>query len=224
MDTTLFAHCSSRRAGLRLKIFYFVWCGSLIPLTKVIVHVQWEFYGTLNFTSELVLCSVINFLVQYFRSLKCYDKKCIFCIEFFIDSAGFVHSLGRDLTITSFQAYEIRVSHFYQLKQQNFLFTVGVSFLTYGSIWHLCIKSNQVFFNFDKLYKSKWQMCTNLLLGNYLTHTHTHSYITWTAATMDSCFTLCFQANFKLKYLAGTCTCTPTMKYTSSPPQKNQQQ
>ncbi|CAH3015308.1 unnamed protein product, partial [Porites evermanni] len=41
------------------------------------------------------------------------------------DSAGFVHFLGRDLTITSFQAYEIRVSHFYQLKQQNFLFTVG---------------------------------------------------------------------------------------------------
>ena len=78
LDTTLFAHCSSRRAGLRLKIFYFVWCGSLIPLTKVIVHVQWEFHGTLNFTSELVICSVINFLVQYFRSLKCYDKKCIF--------------------------------------------------------------------------------------------------------------------------------------------------
>ena len=100
-------------------------------------------------------------------------KNVFFCIEFFIDSAGFVHFLGRDLTITSFQAYEIRVSHFYQLKQQNFLFTVGVSFLTYGSIWHLCIKSNQVFFNFDKLYKSKWQMCTNLLLGNYLTHTHT---------------------------------------------------
>ena len=88
-------------------------------------------------------------------------KKCIFCIEFFIDSAGFVHSLGRDLTITSFQAYEIRVSHFYQLKQQNFLFTVGVSFLTYVSIWHLCIKSNQVFFNLDKFHKSKWQMCTN---------------------------------------------------------------
>ena len=100
-------------------------------------------------------------------------KNVFFCIEFFIDSAGFVHFLGRDLTITSFQAYEIRVSHFYQLKQQNFLFTVGVSFLTYGSIWNLCIKSNQVFFNFDKLYKSKWQMCTNLLLGNYLTHTHT---------------------------------------------------
>ena len=100
-------------------------------------------------------------------------KNVYFCIEFFIDSAGFVHFLGRDLTITSFQAYEIRVSHFYQLKQQNFLFTVGVSFLTYVSIWNLCIKSNQVFFNFDKLYKSKWQMCTNLLLGNYLTHTHT---------------------------------------------------
>ena len=57
-------------------------------------------------------------------------KDVFFGIEFFIDSAGFVHSLGRDLTITSFQAYEIRVSHFYQLKQQNFLFTVGVSFLT----------------------------------------------------------------------------------------------
>lgn len=41
------------------------------------------------------------------------------------DSAGFVHFLGRDLTITSFQAYEMRVSHFYQLKQQNILFTVG---------------------------------------------------------------------------------------------------
>ena len=145
-------------------------------------------------------------------------KNVFFCIEFFIDSAGFVHSLGRDLTITSFQAYEIRVSHFYQLKQQNFLFTVGVSFLTYVSIWNLCIKSNQVFFNFDKLYKSKWQMCTNLLLGNYLTHTHTHSYINWTAAAMDSFFTLCFEANFKVKYPAGTCTCTPTMKYTSSPP------
>ena len=61
-------------------------------------------------------------------------KNVFFCIEFFIDSTGFVHSLGRDLTITSFQAYEIRVSHFYQLKQQNFLFTVGVSFLTYVSI------------------------------------------------------------------------------------------
>ena len=100
-------------------------------------------------------------------------KNVFFCIEFFIDSAGFVHFLGRDLTITSFQAYEIRVSHFYQLKQQNFLFTVGVSFLTYVSIWHLCIKSNQVFFNCDKLHKSKWQMCTYLLLGNYLTQTHT---------------------------------------------------
>ena len=88
-------------------------------------------------------------------------KNVFFCIEFFIDSAGFVHFLGRDLTITSFQAYEIRVSHFYQLKQQNFLFTVGVSFLTYLSIWNLCIKSNQVFFNFDKIHKSKWQMCTN---------------------------------------------------------------
>ncbi|XP_022806826.1 vacuolar protein sorting-associated protein 11 homolog [Stylophora pistillata] len=41
------------------------------------------------------------------------------------DSAGFIHFLGRDLTITSFQAYEMRVSHFYQLKQQNILFTVG---------------------------------------------------------------------------------------------------
>ena len=88
-------------------------------------------------------------------------KNVFFCIEFFIDSAGFVHFLGRDLTITSFQAYEIRVSHFYQLKQQNFLFTVGVSFLTYVSIWNLCIKNNQVFFNFDKIHKSKWQMCTN---------------------------------------------------------------
>ena len=48
-----------------------------------------------------------------------------FCI--LTDSAGFVHFLGRDLTITSFQAYEMRVSHFYQLKQQNILFTVGVS-------------------------------------------------------------------------------------------------
>ena len=142
-------------------------------------------------------------------------KNVFFCIEFFIDSAGFVHFLGRDLTITSFQAYEIRVSHFYQLKQQNFLFTVGVSFqLTFNSIWHLCIKSNQVFFNFDKLYKSKWQMCTNLLRGAQLpyTHTHTHSYITWTVAAMGSCFTLHFQANFKVKYPAGTCTCTPTMK------------
>ena len=88
-------------------------------------------------------------------------KNVFFGIEFFIDSAGFVHFLGRDLTITSFQAYEIRVSHFYQLKQQNFLFTVGVSFLTYVSIWNLCIKNNQVFFNFDKIHKSKWQMCTN---------------------------------------------------------------
>ena len=35
---------------------------------------------------------------------------------------------------------------------------------------------------------------------------------------MDSCFTLRFQANFKVKYPAGTCTCTPTMKFTSSPP------
>ena len=144
-------------------------------------------------------------------------KNVFFCIEFFIDSAGFVHFLGRDLTITSFQAYEIRVSHFYQLKQQNFLFTVGVSFLTYVSIWHLCIKSNQVFFNFDKLYKSKWQMCTNLLLGNYLTHTHTATSTEqrqpWTAF-----LPFVFQANFKVKYPAGTCTCTPTMKYTSSPP------
>ncbi|XP_074607896.1 vacuolar protein sorting-associated protein 11 homolog isoform X1 [Acropora palmata] len=41
------------------------------------------------------------------------------------DSSGFVHFLSRDLTITSFKAYEIRVSHFYQLKQQNILFTVG---------------------------------------------------------------------------------------------------
>ena len=105
-------------------------------------------------------------------------KNVFFCIEFFIDSAGFVHFLGRDLTITSFQAYEIRVSHFYQLKQQNFLFTVGVSFqLTFNSIWHLCIKSNQVFFNFDKLYKSKWQMCTNLLRGAQLPYTHTHTQL-----------------------------------------------
>ena len=144
-------------------------------------------------------------------------KNVFFCIEFFIDSAGFVHFLGRDLTITSFQAYEIRVSHFYQLKQQNFLFTVGVSFLTYVSIWHLCIKSNHVFFNFDKLYKSKWQMCTNLLLGNYPTHTHTatsaEQWQPWTAF-----LPFVFQANFKVKYPAGTCTCTPTMKYTSSPP------
>ncbi|XP_068706072.1 vacuolar protein sorting-associated protein 11 homolog isoform X2 [Montipora foliosa] len=41
------------------------------------------------------------------------------------DSSGFVHFLCRDLTITSFKAYEIRVSHFFQLKQQNILFTVG---------------------------------------------------------------------------------------------------
>lgn len=108
----------------------------------------------LNFTSELM--HIINFLVQYFGSLKCYDKNFILCIEFFTDSAGFVHFLGRDLTITSFEAYEIRVSHFCQLKQQNFLFTVGVSFkLTKNSIWHLCIKSNQVFSNLDKHDKSK---------------------------------------------------------------------
>ena len=46
------------------------------------------------------------------------------------DSSGFVHFLCRDLTITSFKAYEIRVSHFFQLKQQNILFTVGVSEFT----------------------------------------------------------------------------------------------
>lgn len=144
-------------------------------------------------------------------------RNLFFCIEFFIDSAGFVHFLGRDLTITSFQAYEIRVSHFYQLKQQNFLFTVGVSFkLTFNSIWHLCIKSNQVFFNLDKLHKNKWQMCTNFLPGHYLTHAH--GFITWAVTAMDSCFAHCFQANFKLRYPAGTCTCTctPRMKYPSS--------
>jgi len=151
-------------------------------------------------------------------------RNLFFCIELFIDSAGFVHFLSRDLTITSFQAYEIRVSHFHQLKQQNFLFTVGVSFkLTFNSIWHLCIKSNQVFFNLHKLHKSKLQMCTNLLHvpGHYLRHAH--RFITWAVAAMDSCFAHLFQANFKVKYPAGTCTCTPTTKYTTSkqpPPQK----
>ena len=61
------------------------------------------------------------FFVLYCAVIKVFG----FCI--LTDSAGFVHFLGRDLTITSFQAYEMRVSHFYQLKQQNILFTVGVS-------------------------------------------------------------------------------------------------
>ena len=66
---------------------------------------------------------VFVFVFLYSAVIKVFG----FCI--LTDSTGFVHFLGRDLTITSFQAYEMRVSHFYQLKQQNILFTVGVSAL-----------------------------------------------------------------------------------------------
>ena len=44
----------------------------------------------------------------------------------FGDIEGYLYFLSRQLELTSFKAYEIRVSHMYQLKQHNILVTIGV--------------------------------------------------------------------------------------------------
>lgn len=43
----------------------------------------------------------------------------------FGDTEGAVHMLNRDLDLISFRAYELRVSHLYQLKQHNIIVSVG---------------------------------------------------------------------------------------------------
>ena len=46
----------------------------------------------------------------------------------FGDFEGSLYFVSRDLEVTTFHAYEIRVSHLYQLKQHNILVSIGVSF------------------------------------------------------------------------------------------------
>ena len=46
----------------------------------------------------------------------------------FGDYEGNLYFLTRDLGMVSFRAYGIRVSHLVQLRQHNFLISVGVSF------------------------------------------------------------------------------------------------
>ena len=48
----------------------------------------------------------------------------------FGDHDGNLHFVSRQMELTSFRAYEIRVSHLYQMKQHNVLVSVGVR-LTY---------------------------------------------------------------------------------------------
>ncbi|PIK39430.1 putative vacuolar protein sorting-associated protein 11-like [Apostichopus japonicus] len=43
----------------------------------------------------------------------------------FGDTEGAIHMLSRDLDLVSFRAYELRVSHLYQLKQHNIIVSVG---------------------------------------------------------------------------------------------------
>ena len=45
----------------------------------------------------------------------------------FGDHDGNLHFIDRDLQMSSFKAYILRVTHLYQLKQHNILITVGVS-------------------------------------------------------------------------------------------------
>lgn len=45
----------------------------------------------------------------------------------FGDHDGYLHMLNRELQINSFKAYEIRVSHLFQMKQHNLLISIGVS-------------------------------------------------------------------------------------------------
>ena len=44
-----------------------------------------------------------------------------------LDSDGLVYLLHRDLSVTSYRAYQCRVSHLVQLKQQNVIVSIGVS-------------------------------------------------------------------------------------------------
>lgn len=43
------------------------------------------------------------------------------------DAEGTLYFINRHLELTSFKAYELNVSHLYQLKQHNILVSVGVS-------------------------------------------------------------------------------------------------
>ena len=54
----------------------------------------------------------------------------------FGDHEGTLYFLNRQLELTSFHAYEIRVSHLYQMKQHNILVSIGVC-IKVTNIWHL---------------------------------------------------------------------------------------
>lgn len=43
------------------------------------------------------------------------------------DNEGFLHMINRQLQVNAFKAYEIRVSHLFQMKQHSLLISVGVS-------------------------------------------------------------------------------------------------
>lgn len=47
------------------------------------------------------------------------------------DFEGNIYFINRQLTLSSFRAYDIRVTHMHQMKQHNILVTIGVSSLKY---------------------------------------------------------------------------------------------
>ena len=51
------------------------------------------------------------------------------------DEDGFIYFLNRQMEMTTFKAYEIRVTHLFQLKQHSILVSIGVSgFVFYSPI------------------------------------------------------------------------------------------
>ena len=56
------------------------------------------------------------------RDLDCASHLCSFTA---LHLDGNVHTLNRNLQLQSFKAYELRVTHLYQLKQHNLIVSVG---------------------------------------------------------------------------------------------------
>ena len=81
------------------------------------------------------------------------------------DEEGSLYFVSRQLDVSSFHAYELCVTHLYQLKQHNILVTVGVRIFHVNHLHKFCLYIGMVMeFICAKYFRPSNKICLELIL------------------------------------------------------------